>query len=75
MIYSILQQITLNFDSNLDEYPFVTFIWDTATPNYCGGALLTYSHVLTAAHCVNVPQPRRALTVTFFKSIYLNKRH
>ena len=47
----------------VDAYPFAAFILDRSGPSYCGGALMTYSHVLTAAHCADNPYPQLDLTV------------
>lgn len=41
-----------------DEFPFIASLQNLNKEHLCSGTLITYSHVITAAHCLNDEHPR-----------------
>lgn len=50
----IMPRIVDGEDAPLDKFPYTVSLRDSATnEHFCGGALISAKHVLSAGHCVN----------------------
>lgn len=70
-------------DAEVGQFPWFVqirvILWERKLPSgavrrrmvFCGGSLITYRHVLTAAHCLSfTPPPLRTEVICGFNSIY-----